>query len=100
MGRELALLDLGNRGTVSSSRGNLMDSTLNPFLDTHDAIAIAEWYVSVDGSDPVGPVSANQIARGLRAGKVPSDARVARGGGTEWADVLDSRAVLEALKAL
>ena len=74
--------------------------TLNPFLDPTEALRIPEWYVWVEGGDPVGPVSANQIARGIRAGKVPGDAQIARGGGGQWEEALEAGAVLEALKAL
>jgi hypothetical protein len=73
---------------------------LNPFLDTSAALSLPEWYVWVDGSDPVGPVSVNQIARGIRAGKVPDDACVARSGSRFWQEVLDTEAVITALKAL
>ena len=75
-------------------------TALNPFLDPGDALHLQEWYVHVQGGDPVGPVSADQIARGIRAKKVPGDAQVVRIGDTRWEDVLDSGAVLAALKAL
>ena len=75
-------------------------STLNPFLAPDEALTIREWYLCVDESSPVGPVSVDQIARGIRAGKVPGDAQIARYGGADWENVLDSRAVVEALKAL
>jgi hypothetical protein len=73
--------------------------TLNPFLDPTQALTIPEWYVCVEGGDPVGPVSADQIARGIRAGRVPCDAQIARSGGTSWEEALESSAVMEALKA-
>jgi len=75
-------------------------SSLNPFMSIADALVSPEWYVRIDDGDPVGPVSADQIARGIRAGKVPSDARIGRGGGTHWEDILSSGAVLAALKQL
>jgi hypothetical protein len=75
-------------------------STLNPFMSPADALVSREWYVRVADGSPVGPVSADQIARGIRAGKVPSDAQIVRGGGTRWEDILSSGAVLAALKAL
>ena len=74
--------------------------TLNPFLDASSALRLPEWYVWVDGSAPVGPVSAHQIARGIRAGKVPDDACLARVGTRAWQEVLESEAVISALKAL
>lgn len=56
------------------------------------------WQVWIEGGEPVGPVSADQIARGLRAGKVPSDARVKREIDTFWCDLLDSEEIVAALK--
>jgi hypothetical protein len=82
------------------SRFEMSACTLNPFLDPGQALRIPEWYVWVAGGDPVGPVSADQIARGIRAGKVPGDAQVARGCGGQWEEALDASAVREALKAL
>jgi uncharacterized protein DUF4339 len=73
---------------------------LNPFLDHGDALTVAEWYVKVGDDEPVGPVSANQIARGVKAGKIPEDAEVARMGATYWEEVFESPAVVAALKAL
>lgn len=75
-------------------------STLNPFIARDDALTIREWYLCVDDADPVGPVSVDQVARGIRAGKVPGHAQIARYGGGDWRNVLDSHAVVEALKAL
>lgn len=75
-------------------------SELNPFLAPVDALTVAEWYVRVGEDEPVGPVSADQIARGVRAGKIPEDAEVARIGATYWEEVFESPAVIAALKAL
>ncbi|HSO36651.1 MAG TPA: hypothetical protein VLT33_29200 [Labilithrix sp.] len=58
------------------------------------------WQVWIEGGEPVGPVSADQIARGLRAGKVPSDARMKRETDTFWADLLDHEELVAALKAV
>lgn len=58
------------------------------------------WQVWVEGGDPVGPVSADQIARGIRAGKVPSDARVKMQDDLFWSDAIDVPDVVEALKAV
>src|SRR5687768_13425989 len=58
------------------------------------------WYVWVEGSDPVGPVSADQIARGLRAGRVPSDVSVRHESAVFWGDVLDHREIVDAIKAV
>jgi len=56
------------------------------------------WLVWVDGSDTVGPVSVRQIALGIRAGKVPTDARVQQTGDVWWSGVLDEPRVVQALK--
>ncbi len=59
------------------------------------------WMVFVEGAEePVGPVTAEQIARGLRAGKVPSDARVKRIEDVFWSDLLDEEMIVAALKAV
>jgi hypothetical protein len=67
---------------------------------TSDRLHRRDFYVWSDGGDVVGPVSADQLARGLRAGKVPSDASVQRAGDVWWSDVLDEPDVIAALKAL
>src|SRR5688572_12356738 len=58
------------------------------------------WYVWVEGVDPVGPVSADQLARGLRAGKVPADASIRHESETFWSDLVDQPLVVEALKGV
>ncbi|MDB4943711.1 MAG: hypothetical protein JWP97_3245 [Labilithrix sp.] len=59
------------------------------------------WLVWVDGGEPVGPVSADQVARGLRAGKVPSDASVRHHErDLFWTDLLDVPDMVAALKAV
>lgn len=73
----------------------------NPFVDSADALTLAEWYVRVDGGETVGPVSADQIARGIRLGRVPTDAMIARYFDQgEWAYALDSSAIVAALRSL
>jgi len=74
--------------------------SLNPFLKPSDALSLAEWFVASPGwQKSIGPVSATQIAHGIKAGHVPSDARVARKWDGHWEEVLESTAVLDALKA-
>ena len=63
-------------------------------------LASSEYLVWIDGGDPVGPVSANQIARGIRAGKVPADASLQRVGDLFASSVLDEPDVILALKQL
>lgn len=59
-----------------------------------------EWLVHVDGGPVVGPVSASQIARGIRAGRVPADASLQRAGDVFWSSVLDELDVIAALKSI
>ncbi len=42
------------------------------------------WFVGVAGGEPVGPVSADQVRRGVAAGKIPADAVVCAEGTSEW----------------
>jgi hypothetical protein len=77
-----------------------MSFGLNPFFEPADALVFREWYVSVDGGETVGPVSADQIARGIRGGHVPSHAQLTRFDQSEWEDVASSSAVVAALRAL
>ena len=57
-----------------------------------------EFMVWSGDSEAVGPVSADQIARGIRAGKVPTDASIQRVGDLFAFDVLDEPDVIAALK--
>jgi hypothetical protein len=60
-----------------------------------------EWLVHLEGSTAVvGPVSASQIARGIRAGRVPAEASVQRAGEVFWSGVLDEADIIAALKSL
>jgi hypothetical protein len=72
----------------------------NPFVANDDALVLREWYVRVDAGETVGPVSADQIARGIKLGRVPTDAMLARFDQTDWANVLDSSAIVAALRSL
>ena len=72
----------------------------NPFVDSAYALVLPEWYVRVESGATVGPVSADQIARGIRLGRVPSDAMIARFDQQQWAYALDSTAIVAALRSL
>jgi hypothetical protein len=64
-------------------------------------LATKNWMVWFEGAPEVfGPVSADQIAWGLREGHVPSDASVQRQGEVFWSGILDEPDVVEALKAV
>ncbi len=58
------------------------------------------WLVYVEGGETVGPVSARQLARGIRAGRVPADASVQRSGDVFWSGILDEADIIAALKTL
>jgi hypothetical protein len=90
--------------------GSLSDAT----LDDHAGIGIPqlrnralprgidirEWYVCTRGSEPVGPVSSELVARGIVAGKVPRDALLARVGDSVWQRVLRVPEITAALEAI
>jgi hypothetical protein len=77
------------------------DSTVVPRMPTPppDRMNARVWHVWIEGGEPVGPVSPDQIARGIQAGKVPTHASVRHETDTFWTDVLDVPDVIEALKA-
>jgi hypothetical protein len=67
----------------------------------HHPQEIANWFVWAPGAENVvGPVTAAQLARGLRAVKVPMDASVQRAGDVWWSDILEQPEVIEALKSI
>ncbi len=72
--------------------------TLRPAVDPR--LLAPVWHVWVEGGDPIGPVSADQLARGIRAGKVPSDASVRHDTDMFWKDMLDVPDIVTALKAV
>ncbi len=61
---------------------------------------VREWMVYAEGGEVVGPVTASQIARGIRAGRVPDHASVQRAGEVFWTGLLDEPVVVAALQAL
>jgi len=63
-------------------------------------LEVAVWMVYVEGGEVVGPVSAQQIARGLRAGRVPTEASIQRNGEVFWVGLLDEPLIIAALKTL
>ena len=61
---------------------------------------VAQWLVYVEGGSVVGPVSANQVARGIKAGRIPSEASIQAVGEVFWTGLFDEPVVIAALKAL
>jgi hypothetical protein len=84
----------------SSSQMKAVSAPPKPASDrpVPPALAARVWHVWVEGGEPVGPVSADQIARGLRAGKIPSDASVRHEDEPFWSDLFDNADVVAALK--
>lgn len=72
----------------------------NPSFVNPAHLEHAIWLVWVEGGEAVGPVSAHQLARGIRAGQVPADASVQRAGEVFWSGILDEPVVIAALKSL
>ena len=60
---------------------------------------VAQWLVYV-GGQVVGPVSAHQIAQGIRSGHVTSDASIQPAGAVFWTGILDEPVVIGALKSI
>ncbi len=58
------------------------------------------WMVYVEGGEVVGPVSAHQLARGIRAGRIPTEASIQRAGEVFWTGLLDEPLIIAALKTL
>jgi hypothetical protein len=87
----------GPKGT-QPSRESYVAELASPDVDPK--LAARVWHVWVEGGAPIGPVSADQIARGVRAGRVPSDASVRHESDVFWGDLLDQRDLVEALKAV
>jgi hypothetical protein len=75
-------------------------ATFSPDPRLDPRLEMKGFFVHVDGGQPVGPVSATQIARGFRAGKIPSEASVQWQGEVFWRGLFDEPAVIAALKAL
>lgn len=52
-----------------------------------------EWFVCLPGGQPVGPVSTDQLLKGLSSGSVPRSALVARSGDPQWTPVIGIQAL-------
>lgn len=70
------------------------------YARTLSELEVKQWMVHVEGGDPVGPVSLEQIARGVRARRIPPEASVQRVGEVFWSGVLDEPWVIHALKSV
>jgi hypothetical protein len=85
---------------VSSSTERQSNGPVSGVVRTTDALEQSIWLVWVEGGQAVvGPVSASQVARGIKSGRVPADASIQRAGEVFWTGVLDEPAVIAALKS-
>jgi hypothetical protein len=85
---------MGNVGALTS------ETTSRIRRGVSSRVEIREWYVCTRGSEPVGPVSTELVARGIIAGKVPRDALIARVGDSVWQRVLRVPEITAALEML
>lgn len=58
------------------------------------------WWIAQKGNDPVGPVTADLLLRGIEAGKVPADTLICRVGDKEWSHIAEVPPFASALAAL
>jgi hypothetical protein len=58
---------------------------------------VSEWWVSRQGTNPVGPVTTDTLVRGIRENKVPEDAVVCRVGEQYWQHVAQVEELWELL---
>ena len=103
IGRVRTLLGQANPWSLEAEKGTTMNTNFHSSRVSARPSPLftkPTWYVCVEDGAPVGPVSADQIARGILAGKVPRDAYVARAGDGGWREILDTREIVAALKAL
>lgn len=71
-----------------------------PTVRTPGPLEMADWMVHVEGAQVYGPVSAQQIAHALRAGRLPTEASIQRNGEVFWVGLLDEPMIIAALKTL
>ena len=90
----MRLLPGGRREMLALAMAARTTFTRDPRLD------MKGYFVHVDGGLPVGPVSADQIARGIRAGKIPAEASIQWQGDVFWRGLYEDPGVLQALNAL
>jgi hypothetical protein len=79
---------------------SMVPASVPPASTQDPRLFMKGFFVHVEGTEPVGPVSANQVARGIKAGKIPAEASIQWQGDLWWKGVYDEPAVIAALKAL
>jgi hypothetical protein len=88
------------RGHARQAPTSVVPASIPPASTQDPRLFMKGFFVHVEGSEPVGPVSANQVARGIKAGKIPAEASIQWQGELWWKGVYDEPAVIAALKAL
>lgn len=88
------------RAASAAASTSVVPGSIPPASTQDPRFFIKGWFVHVAGTDPVGPVSANQVARGIKAGKIPAEASIQWQGDLWWKGVYDEPAIIAALKAL
>ena len=85
---------------VRAASSSVVPGSIPPASNQDPRFFIKGWFVHVAGTEPVGPVSADQVARGIKAGKIPAEASIQWEGDLWWKGVYDEPAIIAALKAL
>jgi hypothetical protein len=83
-----------------SARTSFVPASIPPASTQDPRLFMKGFFVHVEGAQPVGPVSANQVARGIKAGKIPAEASIQWQGEVWWKGVYEEPAIIAALKAL
>jgi hypothetical protein len=79
---------------------SVVPASIPPASTQDPRLFMKGFFIHVAGSDPVGPVSANQVARGIKAGKIPAEASIQWQGDLWWKGVYDEPAIIAALKTI
>ena len=83
-----------------AARVSYIPASMPPASTQDPRLFMKGWLVHVEGMEPVGPVSADQVARGIKAGKIPAEASIQWQGDLWWKGVYDEPAIIAALKSL
>ena len=102
LGEARAQRSFGPGLAPGSIRGSIPPPSQPPVSWTPPARLEKKWLVYVAGGEVVGPVSADQIARGIKAGMIPMNdsTSVQQVGEVFWDGILDQPAIINALKSL
>jgi hypothetical protein len=79
---------------------SVVPASVPPASTQDPRLFIKGFFVHVEGKEPVGPVSADQVARAIKAGRLPAEASIQWQGELWWKGVYDEPAIIAALKAL